>query len=327
MNGRIAVGFRVVAIAAAMVLALPAMSEHHVTLGDWSMVMDFQGQDVPGTLTIMEADGGGLAGKWTADGESTDLRDVKFEGGTLTFVRSVDYQGSEFDINYSGTIDGDSITGAFTTPAGELETNGSRGGGDAPGLAGNWKLMVDSQLGNNERGLNVAKDMTAVYVAEEEEFEVEDLEVDGDAVSFSVSLSLQGQDLTLEFDGKLDGDKLNGEFLMDGSSVAEITGTRAGGGGGGITPGVYALTVDSQIGEFQHKLTVNDDGSMVYDSDGEETTPENVVVDGEDVTFDVSVSADGSAFDLSFEGTFKDGKLEGEYLLDGGPVADVTTNE
>ncbi len=327
MNRRIAIGFRGVAIAAALVLALPAMADHHVTLGEWSMVMDFQGQEVPGKMTITEADGGGIAGKWEADGESSDLRDVKFEDGTLSFVRTVNYQGSEFDITYSGTIDGDAITGAFTTPAGDLETNGTRGGGgDAPGLAGNWKLMVDSQLGKNERGLNVAKDMTAVYVAEDEEFEVEDLAVDGDAVSFMVTLALQGQELPLEFKGKLDGDNLTGEMFMDGSSVAEVTGTRAG-GGGGIAPGVYALTVDSQIGEFQHKLTVNDDGTMVYESDGEESTPENVAIEGENVSFDITVTADGTPYDLSFEGTFKDGKLEGEYLLDGGPVADVTTNE
>lgn len=326
MNGRIAIGMWGVAMMAALVFALPAMADHHVTLGDWSMVMDFQGQDVPGTLTITEADGGGIAGKWTADGESTDLRDVKFEGGTLSFVRSVNYQGSEFDITYSGTIDGDSITGAFSTPAGDLETNGTRGGATADaGLAGNWKLMVDSQLGENERGLNVKDDMSAVYVAEGEEFEVEDLKLEGSDVTFSVTLSLQGQDLALDFEGKLDGDSLTGELFMDGGSVAEVDGKLAG--GGGIAPGVYALTVDSQIGEFQHKLTVNDDGSMVYESDGEETTPENVEINGSDVMFDITLYADGTSYDLQFEGTFEGGKLEGEYLLDGGPVADVSTNE
>ncbi len=325
MNGRIAFGFRGVAIVAALVLAAPAMADHHVTLGDWSMVMDFNGQEVPGTLTITEADGGGLAGKWTADGETTDLRDVKFEDGTLTFGRTVNYQGSEFDIDYSGTIDGDSITGAFTTPAGELETNGTRGGGDAPGLAGNWKLMVDSQLGNNERALKVNKDMTAVYVANGEEFTVEDLALDGNAVTFAVTLSLDGQEVPLEFKGTLDGNALTGELFMDGGSVAEVDGSRAG--GGGIAPGVYSLTVDSQIGEFQHTLTVNEDGTMVYESDGEESTPENVEIDGTDVSFAITVTADGTAYDLEFEGTFEDGKLEGEYLLDGGPVADVTTND
>jgi len=324
MNGRIAIGFRGVAIAVALVLALPAMANHHVTLGEWSMVMDFQGQDVPGTLTITEADGG-IAGTWSAEGEVTDLVDVKFEGGTLTFRRTVNYQDQDFDIDYTGTIDGDAITGAFSTPAGDMETNGTRGGGSGGGLAGSWTLMVDSQLGKNERGLTVKDDMTAVYVAEEEEFEVEDLKLDGSAVTFSVTLSLQGQEVALDFEGKLDGDSLTGELFMDGGSVAEVDGSRAG--GGGIAPGVYALTVDSQIGEFQNKLTVNDDGSMVYESDGEETTPENVEINGSDVAFDITVYADGTPYELSFEGTFEDGKLEGEYLLDGGPVADVTTNE
>ena len=327
MNSRIAIGLRCAAITAALVLALPAMADHHVTLGEWSMVMDFQGQEVPGTMTITEADGGGIAGVWTDDGGDTELVDVTFEGGTLTFTRSVDYQGDTFDIEYSGTIDGDSITGAFTTPAGDLETSGTRGGGSGDvGLAGNWTLQVDSQLGDNEREFNVADDMTAVYVVEGEEFEVEDLELDGDAVTFSVTLSLQGQEAMLDFEGELDGDSLTGELFMDGNSVAEVDGSRAG-GGGGITPGVYALTVDSQIGEFQHKLTVNDDGSMVYESDGEETEPTNVEVEGSDVYFEVTVNADGQSFDLEFEGAFEDGKLEGEFLLDGGPVAEVYTND
>jgi hypothetical protein len=66
---------------------------------------------------------------------------------------------------------------------------------------------------------------------------------------------------------------------------------------------------------------------MVYESEGEETTPENVVVEGADVSFDISVYADASVYDLQFVGTFEDGKLEGEYLLDGGSVANVYTNE
>jgi len=165
-----------------------------------------------------------------------------------------------------------------------------------------------------------------VYVAEGEEFAVDDLKLDGDAVTFTVTISLEGQEMTLDFEGKLDGDSLSGELFMDGSSVAEVEGARAG-GGGGITPGVYALTVDSQLGEFQHTLTVKEDGSMVYDSDGEETIPENVMIDGINVSFAVTVNADGASYDLEFEGTFEDGKLEGEYLLEGSPVAEVTTNE
>lgn len=327
MNRRIRFGSWSVAIAAAIVFALPAMADHHNTLGDWSMVMDFQGQDVPGVLTISEAEGGGLAGKWTADGESTDLRDVKYEDGTLTFERTVNYQGTDFDITYSGTIDGDSITGSFSTDAGELETNGTRGAeSSGGGLAGSWTLQVNSQLGDNERGLIVKDDMTAVYVADGEEFEVEDLKLDGDAVTFTVSLSLEGNDLTLDFEGKLDGDSLTGELFMDGSSVAEVEGTRAG-GGGGIAAGVYALSVDSPLGVFEHKLTVKEDGSMVYESEGIETTPENVVVDGTSVSFDITLTADGTEYELEFEGTFEDGKLEGDYLLDGSPVAEVTTVE
>jgi hypothetical protein len=327
MNGRIVMGLRGAAIAVMLMCALPAMADHHVTLGEWSMVMDFQGQDVPGTMTLTEAEGGGIAGVWTADGEETELVDVKFDGGILTFTRSVDYQDQVFDIDYAGTIDGDSITGAFSTPAGDLATNGTRGGGsDDAGLAGSWILQVDSQLGENERGLNIADDMTAVYVADGEEFEVEDLDLDGDTVTFAVTLELQGQELTLDFEGELDGNSLVGELFMDGSSVAEVEGSRAG-GGGGIAPGEYALTVDSQIGEFQHKLTVNDDGSMIYESDGEETEPTNVEVDGTEVYFEVTVNADGQSFDLEFEGTFEDGSLEGEFLLDGGAVAEVYTNE
>lgn len=95
-------------------------------VGEWQIDVTIPAREIVDKLTITKNEDGTLAGKWEGRrGEST-ISDVKFEGGKLTFTRTIKFGDREFTSTYEGTIEGDKITGAFTSDRGQREANASR---------------------------------------------------------------------------------------------------------------------------------------------------------------------------------------------------------
>lgn len=295
-------------------VAMPFAQAASPIAGDWAITIDFGGAKVPAGLIINEGDGGALSGTLNSPQGEMVIEVVTFDGTTVGFDQEVDMAGTPMQFKFEGKVDGDTFVGTLASDMGEMAVEGKRGG--AGGIAGTWNLVSDSQLGVLERVLTVNDDLSGTYASEDAEFSVENLTEDGDAITFDVTLEAQGQELPLSFVGKLDGDALAGDFMMDGGSVATVTATRAGGDVTALL-GKWAIEADSPLGLLEHTLTVSADGAK-YDQEGE-ISELSVKLDGNAVSFPLNIQG----YDVVFEGTVDGDNLTGNFNLDGEPVAPV----
>ena len=277
-------------------------------VGEWDLTIDAQGQPTPVTMTITE-EGGELAGLIDSDQGTAELSKVVYDAGALTFILEIVEMGMTME--FEGTINGDAIEGLLLMPdmGMEMATTGTRGGA-APAIVGAWKLMVESQLGNNPRDLVVNDDLSGTYGGGDfDAFDISNLSVEGDAVEFDVTLSVQGQDLPSHVSLTLNGDKVEGE-LDYGEGTAAIVGARAGGGG---LVGTWSMAGESaDTGAIERTWTFNDDNTGTYEGDIGSFAISNVVVEGNAVTFDVTLEVQGQELPSTFEGTLDGGVLAGD---------------
>lgn len=276
-------GFLTVAFIAAFVLPTSTYAADGPA-GNWDLMISTQ----PTALDISEKDGA-YSGTLAPPDGVRELSEIEFEDGTLTFKIVVEEAGMTLD--FSAIIDGDSMSGTLSIPDSgiEMSVTGTRGGA-APTIVGTWKLMVDSQLGNNPRDLVVNEDLSGTYGGGDfDSFDIDDLKVDGNSVEFDVTLSVQGQELPSHVTLTLDGNKVSGE-LDFGDGTASIVGEKVV----ATIVGKWKLMVESQLGNNPRNLVVNDDLSGTYGGgDFDELEITNLTVNGNKIEFNVTLSIQG----------------------------------
>src|SRR5271154_1688196 len=93
---------------------------------------------------------------------------------------------------------------------------------------GNWSLLVASPIGERPATLSVTTDGSVLkgsQMADGNSTEIFDGAVDGNAVSWKVSI-VDPMPMTLEFNGTIDGDKLDGSVILGAFGSALFSGTR-----------------------------------------------------------------------------------------------------
>lgn len=102
----------------------PGVGAMAKAVGEWEMAISFSGQEMLATLRLRVEDGQ-LVGEWGAQGNMSELDDVSLKGNTLSFSRTM-RGGAGPGMQFTGTIEGDAIKGAFETPRGEMPVTGER---------------------------------------------------------------------------------------------------------------------------------------------------------------------------------------------------------
>ena len=97
-------------------------------VGEWQMSVNIPARENVEKLTITKGEGGALAGKWVGQRGESKISNLKFEGGKLTFMRTIDFNGRISEMEFEGTVEGDTIKGAFKTERGEREVTATRVG-------------------------------------------------------------------------------------------------------------------------------------------------------------------------------------------------------
>ncbi len=92
-------------------------------LGTWDMETEFQGEQMPATMTISMEDGE-LAGVWVSQGMEMKMTNILVDGSKLSFQRTMGQGGMV--MTFEGTVEGDTISGKWITGMGELPCSGSR---------------------------------------------------------------------------------------------------------------------------------------------------------------------------------------------------------
>ena len=92
-------------------------------VGVWGVEMNTPLGALPATLTINE-DG---SGSMTADGlGEAPISGITFDGNMVAFEAEVDAQGTTLVLEFSGTVEGDSLEGEFGSDFGAFGVSGSR---------------------------------------------------------------------------------------------------------------------------------------------------------------------------------------------------------
>jgi len=93
-------------------------------------------------------------------------------------------------------------------------------------LVGEWDTTISTPMGAMNADLIVNEDMTGEMRSPElGAAPLNNITVEGEQVSFSTTVDAQGMMLTLDFNGMVEGDSLEGSFDTDFGAIG-VTGTR-----------------------------------------------------------------------------------------------------
>jgi hypothetical protein len=182
--------------------------------GDWQMRADPCDRQGNAILSFAADSDGKLIGQWINSKQLTELQDVRFKDGAITFCQPAQSRKEIINGFFVGTIEGSRISGTVTHAGNKshiegrhiLKTNANAIPAEANGvgseLIGTWILNSKVYWGSPKQRLIVNPDMTGVYGVTP----INKITLEGDKVSFKVT----GGRYPFVFECKLDGLKLTG---------------------------------------------------------------------------------------------------------------------
>jgi hypothetical protein len=196
--------------------------------GDWQMRADPCVKQDNSILSFAADSEGRLIGQWINSKQLTELGDVRFKDGAITFCQPAQSRKEIINGYFAGTIEGNRISGTVTHAGNKSHIEGRRKPRISPAsdanaqktgseLIGNWILNSKVKWGSPQQRLTVNPDMTGMYGVTP----VKNITLDGDKVSFKVSAGRY----PMTFECKLDGLKLTGEQKTSRDSQ-EVTGEK-----------------------------------------------------------------------------------------------------
>jgi len=187
-------------------------------VGSWAMTLKMGEREFTSTLVVKADKEGKLTGKWQSRRGESEITDLQYERGRLTFKRKSTYQDRERESTFEGTIRGDTLSGVIKSQRGEITIEGKLVG--AP-VIGTWNLEVASERGSRKQRLRVNPDMSGLYGA----IPVKKVNLEDDKVSFKIVLEFGERRFEMSFEGKLEDSKLTGELTSERGSQ-KIKGTK-----------------------------------------------------------------------------------------------------
>ena len=95
--------------------------------GEWTLTLDTpRGVQHP-TLAISK-EGTAYSGVYTGRMGALDVESIETDGNTFSFPLQITIPIGTIDVHYSGTVEGDAMTGVVSNPRGEVPFTGTRAG-------------------------------------------------------------------------------------------------------------------------------------------------------------------------------------------------------
>ena len=128
-------------------------------------------------------------------------------------------QDQEWDATFQGTLEEDKLTGTMKSERGEATVDATRIGAAA---IGTWDLEIAGERGARKQRLRIEPDLSAWLGSTR----VEKVALDGDKLTFKVSLEFGDQKFEIGFAGTVKETALTGE-LTSTRGTQKVTGTKA----------------------------------------------------------------------------------------------------
>jgi hypothetical protein len=187
-------------------------------VGNWEMKYQIGDREITSKLVVKVDKEGKLTGHWQSRRGESEVTDLQYERGKLTFKRTSTYQDRKREYTFEGTVRGDTLSGMIKSERGEVTVEGKLAGGS---LIGTWNLEVESERGSRKQRLRINPDMSALFGA----IPIKKINLENDRVDFLTVLKFGDQSFEIRFEGKIEDNKLTGEMTTDRGS-SKITGKK-----------------------------------------------------------------------------------------------------
>jgi hypothetical protein len=205
--------------------------------GTWKWEVEF-GENSAEFKLKLNWDGKKLTGKYTAFDNTTEIEQARLEKDQISFVDKREFNGNEVVAEFKGKVKPDDIEGTVTVDFGgqgpqDFDWNPERAV-EIDDVVGTWDLRVETANGVVEPKLIVTKDgdklkgksISQVFG----ELEAKNLTLKDNELSWEISGSNGGFDISVKYKGKPRGNTIEGtnEFSVgDGDSgTMKFTGKR-----------------------------------------------------------------------------------------------------
>jgi len=180
-------------------------------VGSWEMKLKMGEREFTSKLIVNVDKEGKLTAQWQSQRGESEITDLQYERGKLTFKRKSTYQDRERESTFEGTVRGDTLSGVIKSERGEITAEGKQISGS---LIGTWNLEAVSERGTRKNRLRVNPDMSGLYGA----IPIKKVNLEGNQVSFKLVLEFGDQKFEMSFEGKVEDSKLTGELTSSRGS-------------------------------------------------------------------------------------------------------------
>ena len=305
----------VTAMLSAQVQAQPPQSRGRGAYGDWMVKVDYDGRQMESILTFSRDRQGNRTAHWISMWGLTELKDVSFEDGKLSFaMERRNREGQMSTTKFAGTIQEGKLTGTLSSDRGENRVEGARMP-RVPRAVGNWEMKFKVGERDVTTTLVVKADkqnnLTAQWQSEWGEHAITDVQYERGNLSFKRNSKFQDRQFESTFEGTIDRET----GMLSGVIKSEMGDIKAEGKRIG-TPliGDWNLEIASERGTRNQRLRVNPDMSGLY---GAIPIKKINLKDGQ-VDFLIVMQFGDRSFEMTFAGKLEDAKLTGELTTSRG---------
>jgi len=281
--------------------------------GDWQVTIDYDGRDMKTILSFSRDADGNRTGQWISFWGLSELQDVKYENGQLSFTQvRKNREGESFTSKFKGTIEDGKLSGIITSDRGEYKVKGERSSRMSRAV-GCWEMKL--KMGDREFVTKLVvkageeRKLTAEWQSEWGEHEITDISYDRGKLTFKRKSKIQDRQWESTFNGAIGGDAISGVITSDRGEI-KAEGKRIG----AAVIGSWNLEVTSERGTRKQRLKVNPDMSGLYGA----IAIDKVNLEDNKVSFIVAFQFGDREFEMTFEGKVDGATLTGELTTSRG---------
>ena len=303
------------------VSAQSASSQKGGLYGDWEVKVNFNGRQRTSILSFSRDPEGNQTGQWISFWGLSELKDVKCEGGNLSFTREGrNRDGQSTTWKFTGTIKEGKLSGTASSDRGEQTVEGKRIP-RLPDIVGTWAMGYMDLRVSTTLAIQVDKHgkLTAKWKDPDATVTLTDFAYKEGRVSFTYR--------SYPYEGRLRSHKnvLSGVMTTERGAI-QIAALRVG----TALIGTWNLEVTSERGSRRQRLKIRPDMSGWYGATSIElsvrppvtvsrrSTVKSASLEGSTVTFKALTKVGERTFETSFAGKVSESKLSGEITTSRG---------
>jgi len=279
--------------------------------GDWQVKINYDGGQFDSILSFSRDREGNRTGQWISFMGLSELKDLKYEDGQLSFARvSRNRDGQSTTSNFTGTIQDGKLSGTMSSNRGEYKLQG-KPSPRVPRAVGSWEMTLKREDREFTSTLVVKADkegkLTAQWRSERGELEITDVQYERGNLSFKMETKSEDRQWEAAFEGTIESqtDTLSGVIKSERGEI-KAEGKRIG----APLIGTWNLEATSERGARKQRLRINPDMSGLYGA----IPVKKINLEGDQVSFKIVLEFGNQKFEMGFEGKVEASKLTGELI-------------